>query len=366
MTMQRPRLFVTEWDGTLVAEVAAYSRYTLVLRYNNWGRWWLSVPRDTGLAMMERGRKLLLHYGETIITGPILGVDIRPGQVVAQVVGGTDLVLLAMRLALPEPGGDFSAQAYDQRTGPVESVVKGYVKDNASQDAVQAARAFPFVVASDQGRGETVTGRARFHELLAFCRALIAAAGNQHRMSLSNGVFEVEPVVDHGNAPMFADWRGASWGVAWDAPRETYIYAGGSGKGTARLIAEVENTDAEDDFWRIEGFYDRRSEDDADVLVQAAQERLADGAPRYGFVVTATVPVGKARYGAEYREGDYATAQVRGVAAKAQIREVRIEYRDGAGWSETVGVGVEVTPLVWERLRAELVARRLENLEVAQ
>lgn len=354
------RVYITEWDGTLVTEVVVYAKAEWRVRFNDAGLWSLTLPRDTILQVVERGRKVLLLYGDAVLTGVILGVDLRPGQVQGLVYGMDDFLYLAARLAYPEVHGNFSSQAYDVRSGPVETVVKGYVRDNASQAAALPERAFPFTVATDQGRGDTVTGRARFHDLLELCRNLVAAAGNTLRMRLRDGMFEMEPVADRRGAPTLADWRGGEWGVAWRAPAVTTVLAGGTGEGTSRLIAQATNTNEESTFWRVEDFYDLRSTGDMTELTQRANERLAQGVSRYGFVMRAVAR----GYGDEYEEGDLITAQAAGVAVDARVEEVVIRYEENRGWYEEVGVGVMAAPEVWTALRRRWLAQAVQNLEV--
>jgi len=358
--MSEPRLMVLQWDGTPVSEMRQFGGFDLRVRYNDVGTWRLDAPRDVLINLLDRKRKIGLHYNGLFITGIVLGLDVRPGQAEGIAVGVTDLAYLAMRRALPEVNGNFAAQDYDVRSGTVETVVKGYVKDNASAAAAITERAFPFSVADDQARGSSVTGRARFHKLLDLCADLLTAEGQNYRMVLTNGIFEIEPIVDRRGAPILADWRNAAWGVAWGAPKATRVYAGGSGVGTARIIIETANLEDEMNWWRIEDFYDARSVSDVNELAERASARLARDAAQYGFVMQAPAR----GFGTEYREGDLLTAQANGVPVDGRLIEVQISYDESAGWHETVGVGVQVTPAFLERLRLADIAREIENLEV--
>jgi len=360
--IEKPRLYLTDANGVRQTELIGYASLTYHQPLNAVGKWNVIVPRDIGAAIRKGwGLEMHLPSGSTL-SGRVWKVDTRPGATQSGVFGVNDLHMLAARQALPNPNGDFSAQAYDARSGAVESVVKGYVKDNASNAALIEARRWPFSVATDAGRGESVTARARFYNLLAFIRALIDAAGGEFRLSLNAGVFDTERVLDRRGAPMFADWMsGVEFGYAWEAPDVNYIYAGGQGELENRTIVERYDPAAVVEYWRIEDFLDYRNAANATELSQAADARLVRGAPSEGYRVSVA---GEIHYGDKYKEGDLITVQVGGKAFDARIEGVAIRYDGRSGWREEIGVGVPAMAQLIDAIRQADLTERVRNLEV--
>lgn len=258
------------------------------------------------------------------------------------VSGGGDLAIVAGMLAWPSPGTGLSAQGEaDVRTGPAESVVKGYVAANigttraASRRDPDAPLAREVTVAPDLGRGQMVEYSARFDPLLDIVRACHGGLGVTCGQIDGQGpiLFDTfEPMVRPG--AVFSFELGNLGAVQWSdaAPEATHAIIGGPGEGADRDL-RLRSDSAAAQEWRMttETFVDERSEESATARDRAGDQELAD-ARRAGVIAADLTDTPRCRFGVDYGLGDRVTIIPEpGVAYTDQVTSVTIDADRRAG-----------------------------------
>lgn len=123
---------------------------------------------------------------------------------------------------------------------------------------------------------------------------------------------------------------GKEWGnldgpiLSYDYTDEvTYVYAGGQGEGTDRLIVEVSDADrlSASPWNRREVFVDARNEDSTEGVTARANAALADGRPVVRFSGT-LLDSEQARYGIDWEYGDKVPATYMGINFSGIVRSV--------------------------------------------
>lgn len=261
-----------------------------------------------------------------------------PGTVT--VGGADDMAIVAGMLAWPTPGADIGLQsAADVRSGPAETVIKGYVGANigsgraASRRDAAAPDAREVVVAADLERGETVEYSARFDPLMDVIRACHGGLGVTCGQVGEDLVFDTfEPEERPGAVFSFelgnliqAEWQDA-------APEATHAIVGGGGEGSARDL-RIRADSAAAQAWRMsmEKFVDERSESSAAALDRAGDQALTE-ARRTGIIQARLVDTPRLRFGVHYGLGDYVTVLPEpGAAYTDQVTSVTIDADRRAG-----------------------------------
>ncbi len=187
---RRTRLFVRASNGIELGEIKKFAHCSLVIRDRDVGSWSVSgAPYKRLLDLAEPGASLVTERdGEELIAGP-LDLDERnwsAGIDEIIVSGYDDDVHLWDRLAYPSypigtQGLVFADNAYDVRTGLAEPVMKAYVAANMIVGGawVTTGRGLAGLsLATNLGRGATVTGRARFAVLGELLVSLAVAGGD--------------------------------------------------------------------------------------------------------------------------------------------------------------------------------------------
>lgn len=271
-----------------------------------------------------------------------------------------DLHVLNKMLAFQVPENfavDQADAAYDVRTGPLETIIKGVVTDNnVATKAGSPARPIPHLtIEADSATGPTKTIKFRMHNV---AEKILTAATN-------NGLGV--RIVQSGTSRELQTWTPATYprvlteesGIvrgadfSYEAPEVTSIVAGGQGEGTLR------------DFWdsSITGFHDPTAEaawgevysefiDARDISSsdpagptnlarERAQERLEEGAAKASLRAE-LAETGRFRYGIAFDLGDKVSVRPagEGSAITDRVREVHIDW--------TASDGLVVTPLVGE------------------
>lgn len=356
---------------------------TLVVRFNNTGTWALQLPYGHPMGELLRlpGYGLIVTgpNAETIISGPTLTakLDQTMDNVDGtwQIEGASDDIILSERLAYPTPAtADVTAQTtpQDVRTGPAETVIKGYLSANIGPTA-PAAREIPNLeIEADQGRGTTVTGVARFNTLQELFYDLAQVGGIGYSLMQNNGDIDFtvyEPVdrsllirMDIQNRQL------SSSSYSYGTAKVTRVIVAGRGEAENRLFIErtsTESLNAEINWARrIEVFKDARQSENTDELNTSGDELLIDeGKTIVEMSVTPTDDT-KMVYGVDWFLGDTVAVVANNIEATAVVTEVGINIgSDGVRIGATVGtpVGIE--------FEAKLLAKtnqldsRLSNLE---
>ena len=362
-TKPRYRLVVRDASLNLVAEVENYTECTISPRFNQLGAWVLELPADTPAAeaLVEGAGLVVVRNGTVLLSGPMthredVG-DERGDRVRAS--GYDDNVVLADRLALP-CAWPYTAQEADVRTGVCETVLRAYVAANAvtggSWLSVTAgherAAVTGLALAADAAQGATVTGRARFVNLLELLTDLALSGGDlgfrvvQTLTVPATLEFQVYVPADRTATAVFSremgNLRGYEYAV--EAPTGNHVIVGGQGEGVARTFRERTDTASITQYSRrIEIFKDRRDTNSTTELDQDGDTELAQRQERGQLKLEPLDTAGLAFLNSDttrtYALGDKVTVVVRGAPVQDVVREVRITLtaRDGEVLEPVVG-----------------------------
>lgn len=356
---------------------------TFVVRFNNVGSWSIKLPYGHPLGELLRlpGYGIILTGpdGSTIISGPTLSAKLTQDQSNVegdwQISGASDDLFITERLAYPTPStSDVTAQtdAYDDRVGAAETIIKQYVSVNMGPDAPGVRQVDGLTIEADQGRGLTVAAAARFDNLQELIYNLAQAGGigyqvTQDGLGLEFSVFQ--PQDRSATIRMdIANRKLSSAVLSYGTAKLTRAIVAGKGEASERSF--LERTSAEsllaETQWgrRIESFIDARGANNSDELETAGDEKLVDnGKTITELSVTPSDDLNMA-YGVDWFLGDRVTVVTNEISSTAVVTEVGINIgSDGVRIGATVGtpVGIE--------FEAKLLAKtndldnRLGNLE---
>lgn len=332
-----------------------------ILRHNEVGTWKVNLHATSDMADLLRtpGYGLIVTGPDGVImSGPMLSASLVQTQDDAEgswtITGVDDSVILAERLAYPDPAEDdvtAQTQAYDVRNDVVETVLKEYVDENLVSGPA-SRQVSNLTVATDEGRGSTVYGSARFDKIQELFYGLAQSGGvgytiQQQGTSL---VFDVYEPVDRSALIRFDidNGRLTSADYAYSAPSVTRAIVGGAGEQVERLFFEgtlTQSTDAET-LWgrRIESFVDSRTTQESAEFTQVANEALIDeGKTRVSMTVTPTDNA-TMLFGSEWGLGDTITVTVREIVATAVVYTVALSIQsDGVYLAAEVGTPMPVS-----------------------
>lgn len=345
-------LHVRGADLRRVAEVEDFTGLEMVLRHNRTGSWLLDLPATSeaaGLLASFSAGLVVTRDGVTVLSGPVTGIgrDLDASTDSLTVSGVDDDVWLDRRLALPTPLGPPYTSAYDIRTGPAETVMRGYVDANLGPAARPERRVPGLTLAPDLGRGVTRTGRGRLQTVADLIRPLALTGGGLGYRIVQQGnalVFEVYESADLTATAVFSEEFGNLLGYTYEAQaaEANYVLAGGGGEGTARVFAERGDSASIVRYGRIETFKDQRQTSDPGELQQAIDEELADRAEQVGLSLR-PADTDSLKFGRDYNLGDRVTVIVDGTPIQDVLREVRITL-DSSGATVTPTLGSPAGP----------------------
>lgn len=354
------------------------------LRYNNVGSWSVALPARSDAAELLRlpGAGIIVsHAGETLFSGPTVSPTRQrtAADDIWTVVGVTDEVILADALAWPDPStADISLQqlANDVRTGPAETLLRGYVNDNigpAAPTSRRGALAQLLTVEADLARGGTVTDSARFVKLGELLARIATVGGVGFRVLQvdSRLVFRVFIPNDRAALVRIDIDNGTTDELTYgyEPPELTRAIVGGTGEGASRNLLEQSSADsvAAETAWgrRIEEFVDESSGNTAEMQAAADKRLTAAGATK---VSLATKPVDTRlmQFGRDYFLGDRVTVVVDELEVPDVVTEAVITV-DPSGLSTRATVGdpaaAQRDPLLRQLAALRRDVRRLSRLE---
>jgi hypothetical protein len=256
----------------------------------------------------------------------------------------------------PNPAGTIAEQgdeaAYDTRTGPAETVVKGFVTANATRLGL------PITCATDLARGDDVEIAMRNHPLKdrlfpAVTQAGVLVTARQSGAGIVVDCFE-PPTYPATLTEASGVVQSGSFSVA--APTVTRVVVGGAGEGTARMFVERINAALESEWGVIvEGFVDARNSTTEAGLNKHGDRALAEGGAKAGVsaVLSETEDF---RYGVAFNLGDIVSVQLDGAPVISdRVREVQIDW--------TASGGLLIEPRVGE---VATTARAITNAAIRQ
>lgn len=321
----------------------APSACTAVLRDADVGTWQVTVPDDDRSAQIGPGWRVIIHDGETTVSGPITSISPDLAERTVTLVGVDDLVHLMDRQNYPDPtqSPDAQTSAYWVRSGPASRVIDELVRNNVGSGALAARRVPGFTLAVAQGGdlGATVSANLRLKNVLEEARAL-ARLGGVTFSAVQEGsqiLFRFRVPADRSRSVRFTGQNGGvtegSYVLA--APTATTVLVAGQGEGAARTIIERSRASS----WgrSIEVFKDQRDTDDAAELEQSATEQLDDGAAGASASFTVAETPGL-RYGTDYRLGDTVTVELGAATISEPVRQVELTW-DGHGRTASLVLG---------------------------
>lgn len=356
-----------------------------VPRHNAVGAWKLTISAATAKApRLVEGNGLIIRFnGARIMSGDITSVDSAQTRDdgdagTLTVTGVDDNQLLKQATVWPNPDQEDAHQTAGtyKVTGAAETVLHTLVDVNIGPSARVGRRVPDLTLATDLGRGPTITKQIRqFANLLDVLADIANTAGLGFRIvqdGLSR-VFEVYEPQDSG--VIFSFGRGNLEEVSYtkQPPTCTCAIVVAGGTSSPRVVNEYTRADPLVPTLRIEQFVDRTDVDTASVdlaaqMDQAADEALTSGARQASMSLT-PIDTAQCRYGVNYNVGDQGKVMVRGELVADTIREVTLNSDTTAGPTIRPVIG---TPDATDATRTPLSAlmqvmvginRRLRNIE---
>ena len=332
-----------------------------ILRHNEVGSWKVQLHATSDMVENLRtpGFGLIVTGPDGVImSGPMLSASLVQTQDDPEgswtIEGVDDSVILVERLAYPDPAeADVTAQsqANDVRNAVAETVLKEYVDENLVSGPT-SRQVSDLTVATDDGRGTTVYGSARFHTLQDLFYGLAQTGGIGYLIEQQGAslVFDVYEPVDRSALIRFDidNNRLTSADYAYSAPSLTRAIVGGAGEQEERLFFEgtLSESTAAETVWgrRIESFLDSRTTQESDEFAQVATEALIDeGKTRVSMTVTPTDNT-TMLFGSEWGLGDTITVTVRDIVATAVVYTVALSIQsDGVYLAAEVGTPMPVS-----------------------
>ena len=287
-----------------------------------------------------QGNRLLIKYlGKPIMSGPIRSAQGQGGP--AGTMSYTiedDIRLMWRMLGWPVPGSALNAQGTtnDVRSGPAETVLKGYLGANA------ARLGLPVVIAPDQGRGSTISASIRMTPLADALLPSLSTSGIGLSVIQDAGHLLVDVYETSTYPQTLTELSGIvqEWSWSIQGPTVTRTIVGGEGVGTAREFNEqiapgIEST------WSdiIETFTDDRDEPDTSKLPAAGQATLADGRPTAGLSLTLS-ETDSFRYSETINRGDTVTVEVGpGIKVTDVLTQAKLNWDRETGFTAGPTVG---------------------------
>jgi hypothetical protein len=318
-----------------VAEAADRSKLEFTLADCDVGPWSVTLPAASAAALAltyrggievwrkdddhpERPAQYLMSGSPTKMT--VSSRRLQRRQVVEEltVQGEDDNALLRTRLALPSPlspaGGPYT-QDYDDHSGPVETVARGFVDRNLGPSAVASRRIPDLILDPDLARGPNVRGIPdRYTNLLPFLQELVTGTGVSFRVVQvgQQRVLRFYEGRDLSAQVVFGIDRGnlLSYSYATTAPDANYLYAGGQGDLAARQIVEGADLASVESYGRREGFLDERSAPDATYLTQKIGGQLVERGANSGLTIE-PIDGPDSRLGLDYWLADIVSVRLR-------------------------------------------------------
>lgn len=365
--------------------VKFWSSLTVVERHNVTGTdpgTWAVTARNEGLVgMFTPGNGVLITSGDKLVmSGPI--TSIQRGGTVSTISGVSDLDVLNDRILYPDPTSAITSQpaAYDNRSGPAESVLLSYVNVNAGPGARAARRVSGLRVPATQGRGRNVSIKGRL-ALLGDTVSDIAESGSLH-VDILQGEdtapflqFMVRPITNRTANVRFGSVRdftggviGEDWSYTLTRPTVTDAIVAGGGQGQARLFVERVSTDAEAAWGaKVEQLIDQRQTTVVSELTDAGDDALSDGSSpvSVSFTITDSADV---QYRRDWFVGDKVGVFIDGLDLSNLVREVTttVQAQDGSPTETVSAVVGSRDSSAWATKTNTRVAKTLKSVRMLQ
>lgn len=305
------KIYVRDSNFNKVAEIDDYQQLVLKPTFNLLGMFTLTMPADSSAALaiiQPKAGIIVNRNGTTIFSGPVNQRNRKwtMDEDVLTLDGYDDNIFLQSRLALPTPSGPPYTD-YDVRTGPTETVLKQYINYNIGNNAT-GNRKINITTDTDLGRGLSITGRARFQDLLTLSSSLALQGGDLgfRVVQVGNGLqFQVYQPTDKTQSVFFSPLLGNLLDFEYTEinPTANYFIAGGTGTGASRTTYESGDSDSISTYGRYESFLDKRDTTATSELQQSVNEALSNDAVQTNLSIT-PVDTDGIQFMRDYQLGD--------------------------------------------------------------
>ncbi len=311
---------------------------------------------------------------QTLLSGPIWHLERRLQDNVYVLAGPSDDWWLKARRA--DPGvSPYATVAYDTRTATASTAIRGYVDTNAGPSAPVARRVTGLTLAADPLIGTSVTGNARFDNLLALIQQLAVSGGDigfrLAQTDVGTLTFTIYQPATQSNA-IFSRELGNLLDATYtlDGPAANAYVGAGSGDLTARVFTSGQDATSIATWGLVEGFLDARDTADVPTIGQRITAQLATDAQKTNLTIT-PVDTAALQFGRDYGLGDIVSVQIDGATITDKIRQLHIQL-DGSN-QELVSPGIgnagagQIAQLFDARTRALAnVAQQVARLQAAK
>ena len=359
-------IFLRDNTGQRIGQLEAFESLAFVRRFNLLGSWALTSKPDA-LALLDRqGGIEIYRNGSLYFSGAVSDFeDVNGLQMVAN--GYSDEDFVAGRVALPVPAGPPYTVDYDVRSGLAEGVIKDYINLNAGPGATPARQVAGLSVETDFARGSTVTGRARFDNLLTLANSLAIQGGLGFRVL--DLQFQIYVPGDKSERIIFSKELGTlgSYDFKVKRGKANFVTVGGAGTGSARTFIEMADSESVIEWGRREEFIDKSSTSSADELSAAAAEELEKSADEISLSFQPIITEGMTPVD-DYDVGDWVAAVIKGETIVQQVREIKTTLDvSGAEVIEmaigTDGATTDMTGLAKVYSRIKAIDQRVNTME---
>jgi len=389
--MDHPKyeIYVRDRNLQRIGVISRFSRFEFTVNYNDVGGWIIDMPdtKDSGSDFLKTVRAqggglggiVVVRNGVPIFSGPIHGLEATANYQDDQTSenisfwGSDDNGLLMSRLAMPpDPNGNYRAWAgtgidYDKyENEPAETCLTKLVKNNCIDSPPRKINGL--VTAPDQGRGNVITLRARYHNLIEKLQEAATAGGLGFRTiqkAPGQMVFEVFQPADKTDTIIFSREFGNLSGYRYkvEKPKANFVIVGGGGEDVARDFRYAGDEPSRSLYGTWESFKDQRQTTDVDELNQSLYTELRE---KTELIEVEIQPynVSPTRYPDDYQLGDAATVVIDGERISDIIRSIKITLTpdEGEVIEPTIGTtGLGTSFRLFDPYRN--LEARLNNLE---
>ena len=261
--------------------------------------------------------------------------------------------------------------AYDTRTGLASTVIQAYVNANLVAATNIDRNLATLVLAADPAVGTTVTGNARWDNLLALCQQLASAGGDIgfKIIQTANGQLTFScyaPVDKSANAKFSTDLANLfDYQYSLAGPLANSMEVLGGGAGAARTALCMRDATSITQWGLVEDTRDARDTSDTATMQQRG---TADINASTALVNLALTPHDTAtlQYGRDYNLGDIIAITIDGATITNKIRSVHIQLTaPGDQELVTPGIGNPSQGDVAQWFDATAIARQQAIAKVA-
>lgn len=308
------QIYVRDQYLNKIAEIDDYNSLELIPRFNAPGSWVIDLPTDSNATkelIKPKSGIIVKRNNKTIFSGPVNSKKRNwdSNQDKYTISGYDDLIHLQRNLAYPVPSGPpYTSQDYDVRTGKAETIMKAYVEANIGTGARSERKISNLIIEADKGLGNSITGRARFHNFIDFFTSLALAGGDIGFRIVQKGnnlEFQVYQPTDKTKGVFFSPLLGNLLDFEYTEkdPEANYVIVGGGGEGKNRFLIERGDNSSVARYGRIESFLDRRDTSEQTELNQAIDEELTTKTQQTSLSIS-PLDTESVSFGRDYNLGD--------------------------------------------------------------